>query len=202
MQRPERPFYLTRRLLIRTASVAGVLWLMSLGTVLAWGVQDDAQRADAIIVMGAAQYRGKPSPALRARLDHAVALWNRGLASRMLLTGGTAEGDSASEAAVGRNYVARLGVPDSALLLENEGRTSSQSLRAAADLLRARRLTSAVVVSDPFHMLRLEILARRYGLEAYTSPAHPAPATQRLWRQWGTLVAESFKAPLALVVDW
>jgi uncharacterized SAM-binding protein YcdF (DUF218 family) len=202
MQRPDRPFYLKRRTIIRATGIAGTLWLLSLGTVLAWGAQDDAQRADAIIVMGAAQYRGKPSPALRARLDHAIALWNRGLASWMLLTGGTGEGDSASEAAVSRRYVARLGVPDSALLLENEGRTSSQSLRAAADLLRARRLTSAVVVSDPFHMLRLEILARRYGLEAYTSPAHPAPAAQRLWRQWGTLVAESFKAPLALVVDW
>jgi uncharacterized SAM-binding protein YcdF (DUF218 family) len=202
MERPKRPFYIKRRFLLRTAGVAIALWLVSVGAVLTWGVQDDAQKADAIIVLGAAQYRGKPSPVLRARLDHAVALWHRGLAPRMVLTGGTAEGDSASEAAVGRAYVISLGVPDSALLLENEGRTSSQSLRAAADLLRARNLATAVVVSDPFHMLRLEILGRRYGINPFTSPALPTPGARRLLRQWGTLVTESIKAPLALIVDW
>lgn len=178
------------------------LWVVSLGTVLTWGLQDDAQHADAIVVLGAAQYRGKPSPVLRSRLDHAVGLWRRGLAARMVLTGGIGEGDSVSEAAAGRAYVASLGVPDSALLLENEGRTSSQSLRAATELLRAHRLGSAILVSDPFHMLRLEILARRFGLEPFTSPALPTRAARRLLHQWGTLVAESFKAPLALVVDW
>jgi uncharacterized SAM-binding protein YcdF (DUF218 family) len=202
MERPQRPFYVKRRFLLRAAGVAVVLWLASLGAVLTWGVQDDAQKADAIIVLGAAQYRGKPSPVLRARLDHAAALWHRGLAPLMVLTGGTAEGDTASEAAVSRVYVMSLGIPDSALLLENEGRTSSQSLRAAADLLRARRLGTAVVVSDPFHMLRLEILGRRYGINPFTSPALPTPGARRLLRQWGTLVTESIKAPLALIVDW
>jgi uncharacterized SAM-binding protein YcdF (DUF218 family) len=202
MERPKRPFYVKRRFLLRLAGVAVVLWLASVGAVLTWGVQDDAQKADAIIVLGAAQYRGKPSPVLRARLDHAVALWHRGLAPLMVLTGGTAEGDTASEAAVSRAYVISLGIPDSALLLENEGRTSSQSLRAAADLLRARRLGTAVVVSDPFHMLRLEILGRRYGINPFTSPALPTPGARRLLRQWGTLVTESIKAPLALIVDW
>jgi uncharacterized SAM-binding protein YcdF (DUF218 family) len=202
MERPQRSSVWRRRVLIRVAGIVAIWWLVCLGAVLTWALQDDAQKADAIIVLGAAQYRGKPSPVLRARLDHAVALWQRGLAPRMVLTGGIGEGDSASEAAVGRAYVASLGVPDSALLLENEGRTSSQSLRAAADLLRARRLSTAILVSDPSHMLRLEILARRYGLDPYTSPAVPAPAPQRLLRQWGTLIAESLKAPFAIVVDW
>jgi uncharacterized SAM-binding protein YcdF (DUF218 family) len=120
----------------------------------------------------------------------------------MVLTGGTGEGDSASEAAVSRAYVVRLGVPDTAILLENEGRTSSQSLRGAIELLRARRLSAAVVVSDPFHMLRLEILGRRYGMDLYTSPALPTRATRGLFRQWGNLIAESVKSPLALVIDW
>lgn len=184
------------------AGAAGALWLISLGAVLTWALEDDAQKADAIIVMGAAQYRGRPSPALRARLDHAMALWQRGLAPRMVLTGGIGEGDSASEAAVSRAYVVSFGVPDTAILLENEGRTSSQSLRGAAELLHVRRLNTAVVVSDPFHMLRLEILGRRYGIDPYTSPALPAPATWRLFRQWGNLIAESLKAPFALVIDW
>jgi len=202
MQRPKPPLLLRRSVLLRVAAILGAAWLVSLGAVLTWGVQDDARAADAIIVMGAAQYRGRPSPALRARLEHAVVLWRRGLAPLMVLTGGIGEGDTASEAAVSRAFVMNAGIPDGAILLENEGRTSSQSLRGAADLLHARRLKTAIVVSDPFHMLRLEIVGRRYGLDPYTSPALPTPAAQRLFHQWGSFVVESFKTPLALVIDW
>lgn len=202
MDRPRRPLYRSRRVVTGSAVAIGVLWFCSLGAVLTWGVEDDAAKADAIIVMGAAQYNGRPSPALRARLDHAVAIWQRGLAPRLLLTGGTGEGDTASEASVGRVYAMSRGVPDSALLLENEGRTSSQSLRAAADLLHAYGAHTAIVVSDPFHMLRLEILGRRYGLDPLTSPALPTPGSRRLLRQWSNLLSESLKAPLALFIDW
>ena len=202
MERPQLPVYRKRKFLVGALAAVVTLWLISLGTVLTWALEDDAQKADAIIVMGAAQYRGKPSPVLRGRLDHAIALWHRGLAPLLVLTGGTGEGDSTSEAAVGREYVMGLGVPDTAILLENEGRTSSQSLRTAVELLHTRRLSTAIVVSDPFHMLRLEILGRRFGLNPFTSPALPTPAGRRLLHQWGTLVIESIKAPLALVVDW
>ena len=202
MLRPERPFYMRRRVILGVAGTIATLWLASAGAVLTWALQDDARKADAIIVMGAAQYQGRPSPVLRARLDHALSLWQRGLAPRLLLTGGTAEGDTASEAAVSRAYVMNHGVPDSAILLENEGRTSAQSLRTAVDLLHARELRTAIVVSDPFHMLRLELLGRRYGIDPYTSPALPAPGAQHLLRRWGNLVLESIKAPFALVVDW
>ena len=199
MQRSQRPFARRRRAWLRATVAVALLWLASLASVLVWALFDDAQPADSIIVLGAAQYRGKPSPVLRARLDHAVALWGRGLATRLVLTGGIGDGDSVSEAAVGRAYVVRAGVSDSAVLLENEGRTSSQSLRAAADQLRARGLNRAIVVSDPFHMLRLEILARRYHLTPFTSPV---PGKKRLWRQWGALMAESVKAPLSFFLDW
>jgi uncharacterized SAM-binding protein YcdF (DUF218 family) len=202
MRRPERPFYLRRRVILGTTAAIVALWLGSVGAVLKWALEDDARKADAIIVMGAAQYQGKPSPVLRVRLDHALALWQRGLASRMLLTGGTGSGDTASEAAVGRVYMIAHGVPDTAILLENEGRTSAQSLRSAIDLLHTRGLGTAIVVSDPFHMLRLEILGRRYGMDPYTSPALPAPGSQHLLRRLGNLALESIKAPLALFVDW
>lgn len=202
MDRPQVPFHRRKRVVIRAAGIFAAIWLTSLGTVFTWGVLDDARKADAIVVMGAAQYAGHPSPALRVRLDHAIALWEHQVAPRMLLTGGIGEGDTASEAAVSRTYVLARGVPDTSLLLENEGRTSSQSLRGAADLLHARGLHSAVIVSDPFHMLRLEILGRRFGIDPYTSPALPAPAGKRLLRQWASLLAESLKAPLALFLDW
>ncbi len=202
MDRPHRSFFRSRAFLFPLAIVVAFGWFASMATVLTWALEDDAQHADAIVVMGAAQYNGHPSPVLRARLDHAIALWQRGLAARMLLTGGTGEGDAVSEAAAGRTYVMAHGVPDTAILLENEGRTSSQSLRSAADLLHAYRMHSVIVVSDPFHMLRLEILGRRYGLDPLTSPALPTPGSRRLFRQWGTLVVESLKAPLALFIDW
>jgi uncharacterized SAM-binding protein YcdF (DUF218 family) len=202
MERPERPFYRRRGFLLGAGGTIAGLWLASIVAVLTWALQDDARKADAIVVMGAAQYQGKPSPVLRTRLDHALSLWQRGLAPRMLLTGGIGEGDTVSEAAVGRVYVMSHGVPDSAILLEHEGRTSSQSLRAAIDLLRTHELATAIVVSDPFTMLRLEVLGRRYGIDPYTSPALPAPGAQRLMHRWGTLLLESIKAPLALFVDW
>ncbi len=189
-------------MLLGTIGFFVACWLVSVGCVLTWGVQNDAQKADAIIVMGAAQYRGKPSPVLRARIDHAITLWQRGYAPLLVLTGGTGTGDTASEAAVGRVYAMTHGVPDSAILLENEGRSSSESLKAAVAILHARRLSTAVVVSDPFHMLRLEILGRRFGIDPYTSPALPTPGTRRLLHQWGNLLTESFKAPLALIFDW
>ena len=202
MLRPERPFFLRRRVVLGTVAVAAVLWLGSVGAVLAWALEDDARKADAIVVMGAAQYQGKPSPVLRGRLDHALALWQRGLAPLILLTGGIGSGDTVSEAAVSRVYIMSHGVPDTSILSENEGRTSAQSLHSAVDLLHARGLSTAIVVSDPFHMLRLEILGRRYGIDPFTSPALPAPGTQHLPRRLGNLLLESVKAPLALLVDW
>ena len=185
--------------------IFGVLllgWVTSLGAVLVWALEDDADHADVIIVMGAAQYQGKPSPVLRSRLDHAVALWQRGLATRLVLTGVFGTGDTLSEAGVSRRYVMSRGVPDSAILLESAGRTSSQSMRSAIDLMRGQRLRTAIVVSDPFHMLRLEIIGRRYGIEPLTSPALPSRAGSRIWNHWGFLLAESIKAPVALVLDW
>ncbi|MFI5232307.1 MAG: YdcF family protein [Gemmatimonadales bacterium] len=202
MLRPTRPFYRRRRVILGAVAGLAILWLASMAAVLTWALEDDARKADAIVVMGAAQYKGKPSPVLRMRLDHALALWQRGLASRLVLTGGIGEGDTVSEAEVSRAYVMAHGVPDSAILLENDGRTSAQSLRAAADLLHEQELRTAIVVSDPFHMLRLEILGRRYGIDPYTSPALPGPGAPHLLRRWGNLMAESIKAPLAIFVDW
>src|SRR6188474_676549 len=123
---------LTRLVMTYVVLAALAAWVISVIAVLVWGAWDRARPADAIVVLGAAQYAGKPSPVLRARLDHALDLWNRHLASWLILTGGTGAGDTTSEAAVGRNYARRHGVPDSAILEENAGRTTSESMRAVA----------------------------------------------------------------------
>jgi uncharacterized SAM-binding protein YcdF (DUF218 family) len=177
------------------------LWLVSAAAVLVWSSRDEARPAQAIVVLGAAQYAGKPSPVLRARLDHALDLWNRHLASLLILTGGTGSGDTTSEAAVGRKYAEKHGVPDSAILVENEGRTTSESMRAVAGMLEVRGLQSALLVSDPFHMLRLRILARRFGFTPYTSPTRTSPISPNREERWKYMFSESLKAPMAFFFE-
>lgn len=179
-----------------------VAWLVSAGLVLRAASHDEAAASDAIVVLGAAQYRGRPSPVLRSRLDHAIALFDRGLAPRLVLTGGVADGDTASEAAVSRVYAMQAGVPDSAILLENEGRTTGQSLERVARLLRARALDEVILVSDPFHVLRARRIAERDGLTVRTSPTSTTGVWRRVVRQPGYFLGESIKAPLAILLEW
>jgi uncharacterized SAM-binding protein YcdF (DUF218 family) len=192
---------LLRRILTISFLTVLVFWLISVSAVLMWSSRDEARPAQAIVVLGAAQYAGKPSPVLRARLDHALDLWNRRLASLLILTGGTGTGDTTSEAAVGRNYVRRRGVPDTAIIEENAGRTTSESMRAVAGILEVRGLQSALLVSDPFHMLRLRILARRFGFTPYTSPTQTSPISPNREERWKYIFSESLKAPLAFFFE-
>jgi uncharacterized SAM-binding protein YcdF (DUF218 family) len=192
---------IARRILTIGVVTVFCLWLISAVAVLVWSSRDEARPAQAIVVLGAAQYAGKPSPVLRARLDHALDLWNRHLASLLILTGGTGSGDTTSEAAVGRNYAKKHGVPDSAILVENEGRTTSESMRAVAGMLEVRGLQSALLVSDPFHMLRLRILARRFGFTPYTSPTRTSPISPNREERWKYIFSESLKAPMAFFFE-
>lgn len=192
-----------RRIVLSLLAASAVAWLVSASLVLWFAARDRAAPADAIVVLGAAQYRGRPSPVLRRRLDHAIGLYARGVAPRLVLTGGIAEGDTASEAAVSRTYAMRQGVPDTAILLENDGRTTHQSIRAVAALLKSRDLQRAVVVSDGFHLFRAWTSARHHGLSVRTSPARPEEGvTAQLVRQPTYFLAETVKAPLALIMEW
>ncbi|MBP6774573.1 MAG: YdcF family protein, partial [Gemmatimonadaceae bacterium] len=150
----------------RLLVVCVTIWLACLAAILIWSTRSSSASADAIVVLGAAQYGGRPSPVLRARLDHAVALFKAERAPRMVFTGGRREGDLISEAAAGRRFAMRRGVPPQAILLEATGRTSLASVHGAAQALRAHgdsvaRPMSArprvLMVSDPFHMLRLDV---------------------------------------------
>jgi len=197
----KRALLITRRVLTVIVVAMFVVWASSAAAVLVWSGRDEAQPAQVIVVLGAAQYAGKPSPVLRARLDHALDLWDRHLASLLILTGGTGAGDTTSEAAVGRNYARKHGVPDSAILVENEGRTTSESMRAVAGMLEVRGLQTALLVSDPFHMLRLRILARRFGFTPYTSPTQTSPISPNREERWKYIFSESLKAPLAFLFE-
>jgi uncharacterized SAM-binding protein YcdF (DUF218 family) len=139
------------------------------------GTRDEQRRADAIIVMGAAQYDGRPSPVFAARLDHAIDLFHAGLARWLIVTGGKQEGDRTTEAASARAYAVGKGVPDDAILDEDQSRTTLQSIRGVASLMRSQDLSTAVFVSDPPHMLRVLRMASDEGIEAYGSPTRTSP---------------------------
>ncbi len=174
-------------------------WAATVIAILVVGRRDAARRADAIVVLGAAQYAGRPSPVLRARLDHALVLWHLGLAPRVILTGGRGAGDTTSEAAAERRYLLARDVPDSAILLEDQGRTTTESLRGVAAIVGTISGRRVILVSDPFHMLRLSILARRFGLVPYTSPTSTSPISVSRSR-WKYVLSESVKVPATLVL--
>jgi uncharacterized SAM-binding protein YcdF (DUF218 family) len=197
MPRPRSLFRITT--LVIALLLAG--WVISIILVERAGKRDKAQVADAIVVLGAAQYVGRPSPVLRARVDHAVSLWKRGLAPTLILTGGTGVGDTTSEAAVARKYAMSKGVPDHAIVIERHGRTTSESMQAVARIMDDREKNTVILVSDPFHMLRLSILARRFGLVPYTSPTRTSPITSNREERWKYVVSESVKVPLAYIFE-
>ena len=137
--------------------------------------RDEARKVQAIVVLGAAQYNGRPSPVLRARLDHAAGLYRRGLAPSVVVTGGKQAGDATTEATVSAEYLIRRGVPETAILREVKGRSSWQQLAAAAAFLKQRGITRVLLVSDGFHSARIAAIADELGLEGYTSPATNSP---------------------------
>jgi uncharacterized SAM-binding protein YcdF (DUF218 family) len=188
--------------LVKTAVAAlFAVWLLSLLMVIVYERRDTKRPAHAIVVLGAAQYDGKPSPVLKARVDHAVQLWRQGLAPVLVMTGGRGEGDTTSEAAVERRYAMSKGVPARAILTEGASRSTSETLRnVAAMMTRDRR--EVILVSDPFHMFRLAILARRYGLRPRTSPTRTSPISANRGEFWRYTLHESWKAPVAFLFEF
>ena len=188
------------RVAVRALAILLAGWILLLVAIVAWSMRESDGHADAIVVLGAAQYSGRPSRVLSARLDHALELWQRSRASRLVLTGGQREGDLLSEAAAGRRYVMRRGVPAQAILLEAHGRTSLASMHGAAVLLNAQRDSmsprpTVLLVSDPFHMLRLDLLARLHGLVPMPSPTRTSPISANLPVAIEYIIRESFALP-------
>ncbi len=164
-------------LLVALAFAFGATAVLACTTFRIWqvGQQDGRRHVDAIVVLGAAQYNGRPSGALAARLDHAIALYNDGYAPFLITTGGNLPGDWTTEAEVGRRYAMNRGVPDSAILMENAGHTTLDSIQHVRAIFDARGLRTALFVSDRSHMLRVLRLAQEQGIEAWSSPTSTSP---------------------------
>ena len=178
-----------------------LLWGASLAAVLLVGNRDSAQAAGAIVVLGAAQYAGRPSPVLEARLDHAIRLYRRGIAPKLIVTGGKAAGDITSEAETSARYARRKGVPASAIILEDESRSTTEQMHAVARMARTRNIGTVVLVSDRFHMLRLLLTAWKLDLKAYGSPTRSSPISLTDTAGIRYVLLESVKAPLAFLLE-
>lgn len=177
-RRRRRP--LLRRTLLVTLFVVLVLlgyYVVSLLQVWSTGKSDQGRPVDAIVVLGAAQYDGEPSPQLAARLDHVAELWPRELAPVVVTTGGGRPGDRFTEAQASASYLAERGVPESAILLENAGSTTFESMENVAAELEQRGLDRVLIVTDPYHALRSRLIAEEAGLEAYVSPTTTSVVT-------------------------
>jgi uncharacterized SAM-binding protein YcdF (DUF218 family) len=165
---------------------AGVCLLVWLGwmavQIHTQSTMDEARTADVIVVMGAAEYRGKPSPVLRARLDHGLALYQRKLASRIVTTGGAGGDPVFTEGTVGRNYLISRGVPSEAIIVEDQGETTVHSTVAVAEIMIRMGLKSCVLVSDGYHIFRAKKMLEARGIRVYGSPRAIKPETG--WRDW------------------
>ncbi len=156
---------------------------------------DDVRSADAIVVFGAAEYAGRPSPVYRARLDHAYELFQRGAAPVVITTGGQGDDPHFSEGGVGRDYLIRRGVPDSQLIAETLGSDTSQSAQRVAVILRANHMHSVLAVSDAYHIFRIKRVLSREGVTAYGAP-RPDSWPRTLWGRIAAVGRESLSYAL------
>lgn len=146
--------------------------------------RDEARPADVIMILGAAEYHGRPSPVLQARLDHGLELYQKNMAPRILTTGGAGGDPTFTEGEVGRDYLMQHGVPPEAIIVEAEGESTMHSTAASAEILRRMGLKSCIVVSDGYHIFRAKKMLEAQGLRVYGSPRPDSPekgSTRRWW---------------------
>jgi uncharacterized SAM-binding protein YcdF (DUF218 family) len=144
---------------------------------------DEARKSDLILVLGAAEYRGRPSPVLRARLDHALELYQQGLAPRIMTTGGAGGDPVFTEGGVGRAYLIGRGVPSESIVMENESESTVESLAMAGEIMQRMELRSVIVVSDGYHIYRVKKMLQNRGLQVYGSPRKEAHV-EALHERW------------------
>ena len=182
-----RPTWLTARFFRRAVMVVALLGVAYVGVtflqVLRASGEDDRSPVDAIVVLGAAQYDGAPSPVLASRLDHAFELWEAGVADIVVTTGSNRPGDRFTEGFAGFEYLRFAGVPEQQILVVTDGDSSWQQLAATARVLRGEGLDSVVLVSDPYHALRLRQIADQVGLQATVSSTDGSSSIRQLVRE-------------------
>jgi uncharacterized SAM-binding protein YcdF (DUF218 family) len=166
---------------VAAAGVAVFLGISSLQIVHEAGLQD-VHPADAIVVFGAAEYAGRPSPVFRARLDHAYNLFQRGTAPVVITTGGSAADPTFSEGGVGHDYLMHRGIPEAKLIAETQGTDTASSAERVAVIMRTNRMRTSVAVSDEYHDFRIRRLLEHEGVQVHVAP-RPDSRPRSLWQR-------------------
>jgi uncharacterized SAM-binding protein YcdF (DUF218 family) len=170
--------------MLALAAIGGIAALGTVARAIArQSTVDEAQPAEVIVVLGAAEYRGRPSPVLEARLNHALFLYREGLAPRILTTGGKGGDPNFTEGEVARAYLSKHGVPSEAIMVESEGESTVYSTTAAAEIMRRMNLRSCIVVSDGYHIYRVKKMLESDGMRVYGSP-RPSPQRDGWDTRW------------------
>lgn len=151
---------------------------------------DESQKADVIVVLGASQWNGSPSPVFMARLDHALVLYKSNYATKIILTGGISKKDLISESLVGKNYLMGKGIIQEAIYIEEEGHTSWQSLNQVVQILEEQNLNSIILVSDGFHMMRLKKMANDLNIQSFASPTNTGPIVKNKTAEFKYILRE------------
>lgn len=158
-------------IILLSAAVLTLICIISVGiSISSYAKTDETQKADAAIILGAAVEDGAPTPVFRERINHGISLYQDGYVKYLIFTGGIGDGDSISEAQAGKNYAISMGIPESAILIEEESHITEENLENAKALMEQYDLQTALIVSDPLHMKRAMLMAKDYGITAYASP--------------------------------
>jgi uncharacterized SAM-binding protein YcdF (DUF218 family) len=187
-KRPSRRLWL---LWLGALAAAVLIWLAAICVgIVGEALRQEVRPADAIVVFGAAEYSGRPSPVYRARLDHAFDLFEQGVAPVVITTGGAGADPSFSEGGVGHDYLMHRGIPDSSLIEETHGSDTAQSAERIGVIMRANHLHSCVAVSDAYHVFRIRKLLEHEGMQVYVSP-RPDSRPHSLWQRAGAVLREA-----------
>ncbi len=178
------------RLLLVAAAAVAITYVVTCMRIVRQSATDEARQADVIIVFGAAEYYGRPSPVYRARLDHAYELFSQNLAPMIITTGGSGKEVKFSEGGVGRDYLESKGVGDSHLIAETQGDNSAESAERVANIMSANGMKSCIVVSDPYHLFRTKRMLESHGMRVYASP-RPELVEKTRWQRTQSVMREA-----------
>jgi uncharacterized SAM-binding protein YcdF (DUF218 family) len=173
------------------AAAAGLAYFASIcGDIIRAAAEDQPHSADAIVVFGAAEYSGRPSPVYRARLDHGFDLFRQGVAPVVITTGGAASDPRFSEGGVGHDYLMGRGIPDASLIAETQGTDTAQSAERVSVIMRANHMRTCVAVSDAYHVFRIRKLLQHQNVQVYIS-ARPDSRPHSVWQRTEAVLRES-----------
>ena len=188
----KKPFWLRPWPLLVTV-VVGVLLLyfgITGSRIVRSSVERPSKKADVIVVFGAAEYAGRPSPVYKARLDHGYELFRQGLAPMVITTGGSAQDPDFSEGGVGKSYLQRRGIPEQALIEETQGADTAQSASRVANIMRANGMRSCIAVSDAYHVFRIRVLLEHEGVQVEVAP-RPESRPRHVWDRFWAVMREA-----------